>query len=85
MRKPISKHALRRALERVREDGMIAWSEPVGTVVDRIWHEIGKKSYNAPRKKPLSRETVRTASVHDSLDLGAEHAHEAAGSDAAEG
>ena len=85
MRKPISKHALRRALERVREDGMIAWSEPVGTVVDRIWHEIGKKSYNAPRKKPLSRATVRTAPVLDPLEPGSGDAVEASGADGAEG
>lgn len=59
MRKPISKHALRRAMERVQEDGHLSWSEPVGTVVDRVWHELEKKSYAAGRKKPLSRETVR--------------------------
>jgi DNA-binding FadR family transcriptional regulator len=63
MRKPISKHALRRAIERVRKDGMISWEHPVGTVVDRIWHELGKSSYASSRKKPLSRATVRKAAV----------------------
>ena len=61
MRKPISKHALRRALERVQAGGYISWEEPTGTVVDRIWHEIERKSYDGRRKKPLSRESVRTA------------------------
>jgi DNA-binding FadR family transcriptional regulator len=61
MRKPISKHALRRAMERVRKEGFISWEHPVGTVVDQIWHELEKASYKAPRKKPVSRETVRTA------------------------
>lgn len=61
MRKPISKHALRRALDRVEAEGRIEWREPVGTVVDRIWHEIEKESYNGARKRPASRETVRTA------------------------
>jgi DNA-binding FadR family transcriptional regulator len=65
MRKPISKHALRRALERVRKDGMISWEHPVGTVVDRIWHELEKGSYNSSRKRPVSRETVREAVVPD--------------------
>jgi hypothetical protein len=63
MRKPISKHALRRALEQVRKDGFLAWEHPVGTVVDRIWHELGKSSYNGSRKKPVARESVRTAPV----------------------
>jgi DNA-binding FadR family transcriptional regulator len=65
MRKPISKHALRRAMERVRKEGMITWDHPVGTVVDRIWHELEKASYNSSRKKPVSRETVRAAVVPD--------------------
>ena len=61
MRKPISKHALRRALDRVHSEGRLHWNEPVGTVVDRIWHEIEKESYSASRKRTDSRETVRTA------------------------
>jgi len=59
MRKPISKHALRRALSKVHAEGMIQWDEPIGTVVDRVWHEIEKASFNGGRKKPVSRETVR--------------------------
>jgi hypothetical protein len=59
MRKPISKHALRRALERVHAEGVIQWDQPIGSVVDKIWHEIEKKSYNGGRKKPVSRDTVR--------------------------
>ena len=61
MRKPISKHALRRALDRVQAEGHIQLSQPAGTVVDRLWHEIEKESYNAGRRKPVSRETVRAA------------------------
>jgi DNA-binding FadR family transcriptional regulator len=65
MRKPISKHALRRAMERVRKDGFLSWEHPAGTVVDRIWHELGKSSYNSGRKKPISRRTVRETPVPD--------------------
>jgi DNA-binding FadR family transcriptional regulator len=70
MRKPISKHLLRRALERVKADGFIEYQAPVGTVVDKIWHEIEKKTYASNRKKPLDRESVRTAAVTD-VDLDA--------------
>lgn len=59
MRKPISKHAMRRALERVAAEGHIQWSEPTGTVVDRIWHEIEKDTYNGTRKKPVTRDAGR--------------------------
>lgn len=59
MRKPISKHALRRAMERVRKEGFMSWEHPSGTVVDRVWHELGKSSYGSRRKKPVSRDTVR--------------------------
>jgi hypothetical protein len=68
MRKPISKHALRRALTRVNAEGHIHWDEPIGAVVDRVWHEIEKGSYNGRRKKPVARDSVRTAPVSD-LDL----------------
>lgn len=71
MRKPISKHALRRALEQVHSDGFLQWEEPVGTVVDKIWHEIGKRSYNGSRKKAVSRETVRVAAT-ELPELGAD-------------
>ena len=63
MRKPISKHGLRRALERVQAEGHIDYKSPVGTVVDKLWHEIEKKSYTGTRKKPVTRETLRTAVV----------------------
>jgi hypothetical protein len=68
MRKPISKQALRRALEKVQSEGHIQFSEPPGTVVDRLWHEIEKSSYNGGRKKPISRTTVRTAAVPDIVE-----------------
>lgn len=61
MRKPISKHGLRRALERVQAEGDMEFRSPVGTVVDKLWHEIGKTSYKSGRKKPVGRESVRTA------------------------
>ncbi len=52
MRKPISKHALRRAMERVHAEGLLQWSEPVGAVVDRVWHEVEKEAYDGAKKKP---------------------------------
>ena len=67
MRKPISKHALRRAMSRVHAEGHIQWNEPIGTVVDRVWHELEKSSYAASRKKPISRESVRTAPLEADL------------------
>lgn len=68
MRKPISKHALRRALDKVHAEGRLQWTEPAGAVVDRIWHEIEKESYNGSRKRPLSRDTVRTAPATETTD-----------------
>jgi len=68
MRKPISKHGLRRALEKVQAEGHIEFSEPPGTVVDRLWHELEKSSYKASRKKPISRSTVRTAAAPEIVD-----------------
>lgn len=68
MRKPISKHALRRALSKVHSEGRIQWDEPIGAVVDRIWHELEKSSYNGSRKRTPSRETVRTAPVAPLVD-----------------
>ena len=70
MRKPISKHGLRRALERVQAEGHIDYKVPVGTVVDKIWHELEKKSYGGTRKKPIARDSVRTAPVAE-VDLDA--------------
>jgi DNA-binding FadR family transcriptional regulator len=63
MRKPISKHGLRRALERVKAEGHVEYRAPVGTVVDKIWHELEKKSYGGTRKKPITRESVRLPSL----------------------
>ena len=69
MRKPISKHALRRAMERVQSEGLLQWSEPTGTVVDRIWHEIEKDAYNGSKKKPDSRDTLRDPATVNSAAL----------------
>ncbi|MEX2572150.1 MAG: hypothetical protein WD737_12690 [Gemmatimonadota bacterium] len=63
MRKPISKHGLRRAIERVEEEGHIEYRSPVGAVVDRIWHQIEKRNYSGGRKKPVPRDTVRKAPI----------------------
>jgi DNA-binding GntR family transcriptional regulator len=60
MRKPVSKHALRRALEQVRAEGLLSWDTPTGSVVDRIWHQVERDAFNG-RKKPVLRESVRTA------------------------
>jgi hypothetical protein len=65
MRKPISKHGLRRALERVQAEGHIEYREPVGTVVDKIWHELERKNYSSGRKKPVGRDSVRTAAPEE--------------------
>lgn len=51
MRKPVSKHALRRAMEQARAEGMIEWTEPTGTVVDRVWHQIAREALDG---KPRS-------------------------------
>ena len=65
MRKPISKHGLRRALERVHAEGHIEYKSPAGTVVDKLWHELEKRTYNSTRKKPIARESVRTVTDVD--------------------
>ena len=44
MRKPVSKHALRRAMEQARAEGVVAWNEPTGTVVDHVWHQIARQA-----------------------------------------
>lgn len=72
MRKPISKHALRRALEAVEKEGRFEPKEPLGTLVDNIWHELGKKAYNAPRKKAVSRKTVRKPPLPETGELDSE-------------
>lgn len=69
MRKPISKNGLRRAFESAMADGHIQCSEPVNAVIDRMWHEMARENYEAPRKRPPTRETVRTAPAKDPLEL----------------
>ena len=44
MRKPVSKHALRRAMEQARDEGMLAWDEPTNAVVDAVWHQIAREA-----------------------------------------
>ena len=61
MRKPISKHALRRALERVQDEGLVTWSDPTGSVIDRVWHELEKEAFGA--KKPTGRDSARRGNV----------------------
>jgi hypothetical protein len=58
MRKPVSKQALRRALESVQAEGRIGWEGPTGMVVDRLWHHIEKQAHGQ-RRKTISRESVR--------------------------
>lgn len=72
MRKPVSKHSLRRAIERVQSDGLLQYDQPIGTVVDRIWHEMEKQAFNGGRKKGVSRDSVRTAEVATAELAGAE-------------
>ncbi|HEX8392685.1 MAG TPA: hypothetical protein VF665_10055 [Longimicrobium sp.] len=56
MRKPVSKHALRRALEQAREEGLVTWSEPAGTVVDHVWHLISREALEGkPDRAPARR------------------------------
>jgi DNA-binding FadR family transcriptional regulator len=59
MRKPVSKHALRRAMERARAEGMIAWDEPTGTVVDHVWHQLAREALEG---KPQGEPTRAAAS-----------------------
>jgi hypothetical protein len=65
MRKPISKHALRRAIQKVHKAGVIQFDQPIGAVVDLVWHEIEKQAFTAARKKEPGRDTVRTAVVEE--------------------
>jgi hypothetical protein len=44
MRKPVSKHALRRAMEQARDEGMLAWDGPTAAVVDHVWHQIAREA-----------------------------------------
>ena len=68
MNKPISKHALRRAMEKVHAEGFIQYAEPIGTVVDRIWHEVEKASFNGPKKRPAPRTPARVGPVSDGAE-----------------
>jgi hypothetical protein len=53
MRKPVSKHALRRALERAHSEGIIRWDEPTGTVVDHVWHQLARQALEGkPQSEP---------------------------------
>ena len=65
MNKPISKHALRRAMEKVHAEGFIQYAEPIGTVVDRIWHEVEKASFNGAKKRAVSRTPGRVGPPTD--------------------
>lgn len=51
MRKPVSKHALRRAMEQARAEGILGWNEPTGAVVDRVWHQLAREALDG---KPRS-------------------------------
>ena len=51
MRKPVSKHALRRAMEQARAEGMLVWESPTGAVVDHVWHQIAREAMDG---KPRS-------------------------------
>ena len=65
MNKPISKHALRRAMEKVDAEGLIQCEGPIGTVVDRIWHEVEKASFNGAKKRAVSRTPSRVGPAAD--------------------
>jgi len=51
MRKPVSKHALRRAMEQARTEGLLAWDQPAGAVVDHVWHLLARDALEAPRAR----------------------------------
>ena len=68
MNKPISKHALRRAIEKVNAEGLIQYSEPIGAVVDRLWHEVEKATFNGVRKRPVARTASRVPPIPEVLD-----------------
>ncbi|MBW3570289.1 MAG: hypothetical protein KY467_04210 [Gemmatimonadetes bacterium] len=60
MRKPVSKHALRRAMEQARDEGVIAWNEPTGTVVDHVWHQLARQAFEGkPRTGQARASTAR--------------------------
>ena len=55
MRKPVSKHALRRALERVQAEGRLHFEGPVNTLVDQVWHHLEKEALNGGVRKGVAR------------------------------
>ena len=60
MRKPVSKHALRRAMEQARHEGVIAWEEPTGAVVDHVWHQLARQALEGkPRPGQARASTAR--------------------------
>lgn len=68
MRKPVSKNSLRRAIDKAVAAGQIQCAVPLNTVIDRIWHEMGREAYNGGRKKTTPRASVRTAAVATPVD-----------------
>lgn len=58
MRKPVSKHALRRAMEQARTEGLVAWNEPTGTVVDRLWHQLARQAFDGKPRTGAARATA---------------------------
>ena len=69
MNKPISKHALRRAMEKVSAEGLVQCAVPIGTVVNQLWHELEKASYIGARKRPDGRGAARAAPASDTPDV----------------
>lgn len=51
MNKPVSKHALRRALARATGEGLLELNHPIGAVVDRLWHDITKQAFPTNGRK----------------------------------
>jgi|DewCreStandDraft_2_1066082.scaffolds.fasta_scaffold00287_35 hypothetical protein len=49
MRKPVSKHALRRALERLGREDAFRTPWPLGAFVDRLWHELAREAFHERR------------------------------------
>jgi hypothetical protein len=58
MRKPVSKHALRRAMEQARTEGLVAWNEPTGAVVDRLWHQLARQAFDGKPRTGADRGTA---------------------------
>jgi hypothetical protein len=62
VRKPVSKQALRRAIERVVSAEAVELRQPIGTVVDRVWHELQDQRYG-PRKPRSVKQGVGLADM----------------------